>query len=177
MKTWYRLLDLLFPMTWVTTYPKPASTKGGRVDQMGRVAPTFTQDVEFLKSNSNNAFYWAEPCAIFSGDSGTPCIGMSGNSPVLFGLLHSYNATNFNVFPKSFATHFSVEVVSYPELDIPSVEGDRITGPIQIKRSSTASATPSSLLPGELAINDADGKLFSPEQLWQRYGVCIRRRQ
>ena len=134
--------------------------QGWSVDQMGRVAPTFTQDIDFLKANSNNAFYWAEPCAIFSGDSGTPCIGMSGNSPVLFGLLHSYNATNFNVFPKSFATHFSVEVVSYPELDIPSVEGDRITGPIQIKRSSTASATPSSLLPGELAINDADGKLF-----------------
>tara|TARA_B100000900_G_scaffold118375_1_gene99786 strand:+ start:2677 stop:4629 length:1953 start_codon:yes stop_codon:yes gene_type:complete len=134
--------------------------QGWSVDQMGRVAGTYTQDSGFVKSRSNNAYYWAEPCAVFSGDSGTPCIGMSGSIPILFGLLHSLNANKFNVIGRNTLDQFGIESISYAELDIPSVEGKRITGPIQIKRSSTASATPSSLLPGELAINDYDGKLF-----------------
>jgi hypothetical protein len=167
-------------------YKRGYFENGWAVDAQNRVIPASNSNTIFSNVagslTSWNAKWYLEPVAIFDGDSGTPLFMHTSGGPVWVCQLSSLATGGFQSLSDDRISWLNTAIAADADNhtdgngvlrtivpyngEIPSTpKSGSLSGPIQIKRSSTPSNVPSSLLEGELAINIADGKLFYSDEV------------
>jgi hypothetical protein len=170
----------------IERYRRGHFENGWAVDAQNRVIPA-TNANTVLGGVANhltswNAKWYLEPVALFDGDSGTPLFMHTSSGPVWVCQLSSLATSAYRSLSDDriswLNTAIAADAANHTDGngvlrtivpyngEIPATPTkSSLSGPIQIKRSSTPSNVPSSLLDGELAINIADGKLFYSDEV------------
>lgn len=158
---------------------EPVSIAGHALGNQNRIARCVAQTAagvsQEIRDGDNPMYY--EPIIVFATDSGTPVLRQTQSGPCFLGLAHSYATTSFNknvgsgevydIINPSLVTlgrsSDILECVDYA--DFVEVHKTEISGPIRLKHSDTPGNAPASLEPGEIAINRADQRIYSTDEL------------